>query len=137
MKYLLDTHTIIWLLDENYELSKDATNILEDISNECFASNVSLFEIAIKTNLKKLEVKSSIKMIETELNSLYIQILEIKSDYLDFYKNLPLFSNHKDPFDRLLISTAAVENLSIISKDTKFNPKISLGFRFRVINTSK
>ena len=77
--------------------------------------------MAIKSNIGKLDLSLSIKEYENGLTENGFSMLQIKSEHLEFYKDLPNFSNHKDPFDRLLISTAAVENLSIISKDTKFN----------------
>jgi PIN domain nuclease of toxin-antitoxin system len=91
------------------------------IKYSCFVSKTSLFEIAIKKNLGKLNLYSSFEDLQKELSTLKIEILEIELDHLEFYLSLPQNLTHKDPFDRLIISTAAVEGLKIISKDEKFN----------------
>lgn len=95
--------------------------IIEDERYYYCVSKTSLFEIAIKKNIGKLNIYSSFDFIENELGKLKINILEIELNHLEFYLNIPQFSTHKDPFDRLIISTAAVENLKIITKDEKFN----------------
>lgn len=121
MRYLLDTHTLIWTLNSPEKLSNLSKTFIEDEIYSCYISKTSLFEIAIKKNLGKLNFYSSFEDLEKELSKLKIKILEIDLGHLEFYQNLPQNPTHKDPFDRLIISTAAVEGLKIISKDEKFN----------------
>jgi PIN domain nuclease of toxin-antitoxin system len=120
LRYLLDTHVILWLLDEYSNLSESTRKIIEDSKISCFVSKVSFFEIAIKKNISKLNISYSVKGLELELRKQNIEILGLEASYLDYYVSLPAIENHKDPFDRLLISTAAVENLTILSIDEKF-----------------
>jgi len=80
-----------------------------------YLSSVSLWEIAIKSSLGKLELKSPFERLLADLSSTNIIILQIEDVYLKKLTMLPFI--HKDPFDRLLISTALVEELTIITTD--------------------
>jgi PIN domain nuclease of toxin-antitoxin system len=121
MGYLLDTHTLLWYLDNDMFLLKSAYKIISNNDSQCYVSYVSFYEISIKANIKKLELKNTIADYKEALIKNGFLILEIKASHLNYYINLPKFDNHKDPFDKLLITTAATENLSIITKDEKFN----------------
>jgi PIN domain nuclease of toxin-antitoxin system len=120
MKYLFDTHTLLWYLDNDKLLSTKAQKIISDLNSECYISYASFFEMSIKANIKKLVLKNSIEDYKNGLLENGFILLPISSTHLDYYINLPVFENHKDPFDRLLISTAAVENLTVLSIDEKF-----------------
>lgn len=120
MKYLLDTHVILWMFDDNSNLSEKARSEIENIENECFVSIISLYEIAIKKNIGKLETIHSIKTLANEIENVGLKLLPVDISYLEKYMYLPQFDNHKDPFDRLIISTALIESLKIISVDGKF-----------------
>ena len=61
MQYLLDTHVLLWMFDESDNIPKHTQNIIENINNQCFISIVSLYEIAIKKNIGKLNTKNSIR----------------------------------------------------------------------------
>ncbi len=117
--YLLDTHTLLWYLSNSDELSDKARNIINCESNIC-VSVISFWEIALKKNLGKLSFSSSIIEIENLCIKKNIRILPIKSSHLDELSNLPLI--HNDPFDRLIIAQAKIENLILITKD-KIIPK--------------
>ncbi len=121
MKFLLDTHTILWYFDDITNLSSKTFKIISENEHECFVSIISLYEMAIKVNIKKLQLKKSIEEYKNGLIENGFTIIPIEIHHLDFYTNLPQKPTHKDPFDRLIISTAAVENLKIITKDEKFN----------------
>jgi PIN domain nuclease of toxin-antitoxin system len=120
MKYLFDTHTLLWYLDNDKLLSTKAQKIISDLNSECYISYASFFEMSIKANIKKLVLKNSIEDYKNGLLENGFILLSISSTHLDYYINLPVFENHKDPFDRLLIATAATENLTLISIDEKF-----------------
>ena len=115
MKYLLDTHTLIWLLEESPLLSARAKEILIARENSIYVSAVSLWEIAIKVNLDKLKLRFTFGELLNKVKNSTIEVLQIEDEYLKKLSTLPFI--HKDPFDRLLISTALVENLTIITAD--------------------
>ena len=122
MKVLIDTHILIWALADDQKLNAEHRKLLEDYANEIYVSQFSLLEIAIKLRTGKLTFHN------TTFNELYqlmegknfIQ-LQISKSQIDAYSTVPLFENHKDPFDRFLISTAIAENLSIMTADKNFN----------------
>lgn len=121
MKYLLDTHTMLWTLENDPQLSEKAKIIIKNPENELFVSIVSLFEIAIKTKIGKMDTKRNNDEITEELAKIDIILLPISNQHLDYYQLIPLISDHRDPFDRLLIATAYKENFTVISIDEKFS----------------
>ncbi|SDG95939.1 PIN domain nuclease, a component of toxin-antitoxin system (PIN domain) [Dyadobacter soli] len=120
MAYLLDTHTILWSLGQHHKLSEKVRNIIEDPGAICYTSYLSFFEMAIKKKTGKLELLHPISRYYNETQKIGIQTLTIKPQHLDLYDELPLWDNHRDPFDRMLIATAVAEALTIISIDKKF-----------------
>ena len=114
MNYLLDTHAILLYAQGNHELSQKAKAIMEN--EQCFYSIASFWEIAIKQKLGKLDNALTIPELE-ELckNSGFIQLPTI-SQYVEHTKSLDFI--HRDPFDRLLISIAQCEDLTIVTRDT-------------------
>ncbi len=121
MKYLLDTHVILWMLEDDPQLSVNARNILKNPENELFVSVISFFEIAIKTKIGKMDSKRNNDEITDELNKLSINLLPINNKHLDDYQLISLIADHRDPFDRLIIATAFSETFAIISIDEKFS----------------
>jgi len=120
MKYLLDTHTLLWFLAGDRQLSGRARQLIEDPNNEIFLSIASLWEIAIKVNLEKLTLgKPFEELFPEQLHFNSIEILPITVDSLIKLIVLPL--HHRDPFDRLIIAQALVEGLPIIGRDTAFD----------------
>lgn len=120
MKYLLDTHTLLWLLFEPEHLSENVLDILQNRRNKSFVSIVTFWEIATKVKIGKLDIKGlTLKDIKDECKRLHFSILPISFENILTYLNLPLFQNHRDPFDRMLISTAIERNFVLLSCDTK------------------
>ena len=120
-KYLLDTHCLIWFQKNNPRLTDRALSIIENTDNIILFSQVSLFELVIKQTLGKIPEF----IVSTE--EVYIQgktdgfVFEsIQNNHIQRYSMVPLFDNHRDPFDRLLIATAMEEKATIISGDEKF-----------------
>ncbi len=114
--YLLDTHTLLWALFKEDFLSVNARKVILD-DNDIFVSIVSLWEIAIKQSIGKLEINESIETIAQICMDEDFYILPIKPSHLDHLKNLPRI--HGDPFDRLIIAQAVTERLVIVIKDAK------------------
>jgi len=115
MNYLIDTHVIIWLAIDSSELPQNIKKIIEHPDHEIYICSVSLWEIAIKMNLGKLDLKLPLDKLLSDIKSGGFNILQLEEKYLSKLLNIPYI--HKDPFDRLLISTALVENLTIITAD--------------------
>ena len=112
--YLLDTNALIYMLCSPKTLSKKAEEIILS-EKEMYVSVVSLWEIAIKQFIGKLKISSTKEEIESLCSNRNISILQIKSAELEETKKLPPI--HKDPFDRLIISQAKKNNLTIITAD--------------------
>ena len=113
MRCLLDTHTIIWYFENNGRLSQNAEAIIDDPDNLIYISSVSIWEIAIKTSLKKLDI--SLESLLREVGQAEFTIVQLENSYMLNLLNLPHI--HKDPFDRLLIATAQTENMTLITED--------------------
>jgi len=120
MEYLLDTHALLWIVTDDKQLSKKVKKIFLDEQNEIFLSIASLWEIAIKVSLNRLELGLS-------LNEFYIRhvvgnkirLIDIKVEHLAVLENLEF--HHRDPFDRILIAQCLVEKMAIMSKDKIFS----------------
>ena len=121
MKYLLDTHTLLWFLAGDERVGDRARRLIDDSSNEKFLSIVSLWEMAIKVGLRKLELDKPFEQVFPErLRLNRIQILDIAIDSLIKLTTFPF--HHRDPFDRSIIAQGGlVEGLPIISVDTEFD----------------
>ncbi len=102
MKYLLDTHTLLWFLDGDKELPTHLKKEIEDVRNDCFISIASLWEIAIKYSLGKLNLQFPFSNFSDYLIKNRIDILPITFIHLQQLLNLEIY--HKDPFDRIIIA---------------------------------
>jgi len=119
MNVLLDTHTLLWFISGDERTSQNARNIIESDSTKLFVSIASLWEIAIKINIGKLDLHIPFKKLQKEVLNNNFTIFPIEFTHtVQLSKLEPI---HRDPFDRILISQALVENLTIISKDTTFS----------------
>lgn len=118
--YLVDTQILIWSLISPDRLS---SAILERLSSgQIYTSQISLLEIAIKQKINKLpELQISIEELERTIVRDGFQVIPLKSKHIAAYREIPLFANHRDPFDRLLLATAYSENIALISADLNFN----------------
>lgn len=114
--YLLDTCAFLWFLDDNPRLSAKARDVIGKNKN-LYLSIASLWEIAIKKAIKKLDIEESITELENTCYHYGIIILPIRTRYLERIQQLPMI--HSDPFDRLIMSTALEENLQLITHDEK------------------
>ncbi len=116
--FLLDTHTLIWFLDNDSRLPIGTREQIESAESVC-VSIVSLWEIAIKINIGKLTLKTDFQSIEQNLIEQDISILQIDIAAIQIYLNLPL--HHRDPFDRILIAQSMDLALTIVSCDLQFD----------------
>ena len=122
MKYLLDTHTLLWYFTLDESLSSKARVTIEDEENEILVSVVTLWEIAIKSSIGKLPLPNDFKIIIDEIINQDMTILPIGLDDIVTIEQMPFVENtkHKDPFDRLLIVQAQNNECTIITKDKMF-----------------
>ncbi len=120
MIYLLDTHTFLWFINDDATLSATAKALIEDPENIIYLSVVSLWEIAIKVSLRKLEVPSPFtEFVIEQLRENAITLSTIKIEYLGGVATLPF--HHRDPFDRLIIAQSLSENWPVIGRDEIFD----------------
>ena len=115
IKNLLDTHTFLWFIDGSDNLSPKALENIENENAQNFISIVSLWKIAIKLSLGKLEVNIPFKQIEDVVFKNNFQILPIS--FTDLLKLSELPFHHRDPFDRLLIAQCINNEMIFLSKD--------------------
>jgi PIN domain nuclease of toxin-antitoxin system len=119
MDYLIDTHVLIWRISSNPLLSAKIASEIDDTQNKIFLSKASLWEIAIKGSLKKLDIGIPFSSLVEYLYRKEISILDFNHNDLNQLITLPKF--HRDPFDRLIISQSITNQLTIITDDSKFS----------------
>jgi len=115
MGYLLDTHTIIWFFENPEKIPKKIIDIIIDENNIIYICSISLLEIVIKLSIGKLRMNYSLDILIKFITNGGIKILHVDNNYLNELLILPFI--HKDPFDRLIISTAITDNLTVITMD--------------------
>ena len=113
MKFLLDTHALLWWLADDSQLGRQARELVEDPANDILISMVSLWEIAVKTRIGKLQ--ADIKEITDAVRQEGFTLLDIGMAHLLTLAGLPM--HHRDPFDHLLIAQAITEDATFISDD--------------------
>ncbi len=118
MRYLLDTHAYLWMVEGDPNLSRPVAGLLADSANELVLSAASLWEIAIKLSIGKLRLTNSLATLLNELDRQAIEVLPIRPADLLILENLPF--HHNDPFDRLIIAQALHDQIPILSKDGQF-----------------
>jgi PIN domain nuclease of toxin-antitoxin system len=120
MKLLLDTHTFLWFIMGNSNLSANARVLIEDQANKKFLSVASLWEIAIKISIGKLGLSAPFDtLIQQQLSVNGFELLNLEVLHAAALINLPF--HHRDPFDRLLIAQSMVEQMQILSIDSAFD----------------
>ena len=118
MNILLDTHTFLWFLGGNSELSKQARAFIENPKLDKYISIASFWEIAIKNSLGKLTLDVPFTELKTEAVKNSFQILPITFEDTLQLSTLPF--HHRDPFDRIIVSQAKGNNLMLLSSDNSF-----------------
>lgn len=120
MRVLLDTHTLIWAVDDVGKLSPTALTTLNDPANEHFVSAATVWEIAIKVGVRKLTLSLPFRdWVSRALTDLPANLLAITPDHAD--GTIPLPFHHRDPFDHLIVVQAIAENMPLLSSDPKLD----------------
>lgn len=114
MKYLLDTHILVWWVKHDRKLKPQIRSLVENPQNHIFVSVVNAWEITIKQKKGKLHLKTT---LENTFNEPGFELIPITFDHVLNLHQLPL--HHKDPFDRMLVAQAISEKLTLITHDQK------------------
>ncbi|MBE9120528.1 type II toxin-antitoxin system VapC family toxin [Tychonema sp. LEGE 07199] len=120
MRLLLDTHTFIWYVTDNPRLSANVKLLIEDENNEKLVSIASIWEMAIKHSIGRLNFSLPfMEFVEHQLSVSNIGLLEINLNHIEVVASLPL--HHRAPFDRLIIAQSMSEQIPVLSVDAIFD----------------
>ena len=120
MRYLLDTHIVIWAMVGSKKLSDKARSILQTSGNSFYMSSASIWEVAIKHSVKPDEIPVTAEQVARFCRESGIVELPVSFAHAQAVSRLP--AHHNDPFDRMLVSQAKEEALFILSHDGKLPP---------------
>jgi len=115
VRVLLDTHMLIWSLEDSPHLPAHARAILTDPDNECWVSSASVWEIAIKAMLGKVRLGRPLAALEDAIERAGFQTLDVTMRHAAATERIELA--HGDPFDRLLLAQCEVETLRLLTAD--------------------
>jgi PIN domain nuclease of toxin-antitoxin system len=119
MRYLLDTHTLLWALESPRKLSGAARKIVEDPASKLLLSIATPWELAIKTNSGKLDAAKILEKFDLFVSSGSYELLQASISHVISAGFLP--PHHRDPFDRLLAAQALDLKLPLVSRDSIFD----------------
>ena len=120
MNLLLDTHILLWFVNDDPRLSEQFKDLIENDHNFSYLSFASLWEMSIKYNLGKLRLSPSYEeFVDREVSESSIILLDIELEHLKINASLPF--HHRDPFDRIIIAQSMAENIPIMTIDSAFN----------------
>ena len=112
MNLLLDTHVLLWWLDDHPGLSPAAKSVIANGENVVFVSAATIWEIRIKEALGKLKLPRNFRAV---LDEQPFEMLDITAEHAHAIVKLP--AHHRDPFDRMLIAQTQVEKLTLVTGD--------------------
>jgi PIN domain nuclease of toxin-antitoxin system len=120
MRLLIDTHALIWYVDQDHLLTPVAHAAITDPANDLLLSAATIWELAIKTGLGKLTLSLPYRQwMDKAIADLELTILPVTVEYADRQAGLP--PHHKDPFDRLIIAQALVDGVAVVGSDSDFD----------------
>lgn len=119
MEYFLDTHTAIWYFEGDEKLSSKALHIIKSPSTICYISPASIWEMAVKISLNKLEIKKPFHEYINDFRLAGIITPSIQEKDFILVSQLPF--HHKDPFDRMIIAQAINSKMTVITEDDVFS----------------
>lgn len=115
MRFLLDTHLLLWAAASSKRLSREARELLEDESHQALYSAASIWEIAIKSSLRRKDFRIDLASLLTALPQMGLVELPVTAAHTAGVAQLPFI--HRDPFDRLLIAQSIAEPLTLLTND--------------------
>ena len=120
MRLLVDAHSLIWWMDQDQLLSRTAYDALADPQNELIVSNITIWEISIKTGIGKLTLSLPFRpWMEKAVANLRATTLPISIATADTQASLA--HHHNDPFDRMLVAQSQIASAPIVSRDSVFD----------------
>lgn len=120
MKLLLDTHALLWFSGGDSRISETAKESIADPENDLLLSLASVWEMAIKVSIGKLDLPNEISLFLAEARTnVSFEVLAIEQNHVLEVASLPF--HHRDPFDRLLIAQAMLEQVPLVSADEQFD----------------
>ena len=126
-RYYLDTNILVFLLEKRSdEISKEVGELIMDYENLLFTSTVCVHELIHLSQIGKLHIKrkgknADISEFSQWLDEMSIKIVPVTVQNLQTYSTLPLFDEHRDPNDRLIIAQAISDKIALVSSDRKFD----------------
>lgn len=115
MRLLLDTHLLLWAAASSARLPREARELLEDEHNDVYYSAASIWEIAIKSSLRRKDFRIDLSQLLATLPKMGLVELPVTAAHAARITELPFI--HRDPFDRLLIAQSLVEPLTLLTND--------------------
>ena len=115
MQLLLETHLLLWAVASSRRLAPEARSFVEDPANDVFFSAASLWEIAIKSSLRRRDFRVDVPLMHSALSAMGLTELPVRSEHAVRVTELPPV--HRDPFDRLLLAQSLVEQMVLLTND--------------------
>lgn len=120
MRILVDTHALLWFQANDPALPMGVRERIEDNANDCLISQASVWEMAIKVSIQKLKLPFPIlEFVRTEIVGKGFSLLPLSLEHVCRVEKLPF--HHSDPFDRVLIGQLLIEQIPVISRDSRFD----------------
>lgn len=133
MKYLLDTHYVLWTLFEPTRIDIEIKKILEDNNITKYVSGITLWEISLKYSIGKLELEGTNPYeIYEKIEESGFKLLQVENYLFSSYYKLSKKDDHKDPFDRMLIWQAITNDFILITNDKKIEQYIENGLKIKL-----
>jgi len=122
VRLLLDTHAFLWWVNPHERMSPYAREVLADGANEVFVSTITPWEVAIKAAIGRFDMPRPLgPFFEREIAANGFRVLAVELNHAVAVRELPVFAEHRDPFDRMLVAQATVEDLALVSGDKQFD----------------
>jgi PIN domain nuclease of toxin-antitoxin system len=115
VRFLLDTHVLLWAAASSKRLSREARELLEDENNDIYYSAASIWEIAIKSSLRRKDFRIDLAALLATLPDMGLVELPVTAAHAAGVTSLPPI--HRDPFDRLLMAQSIAEPLTLLTND--------------------
>ncbi|HEB31803.1 MAG TPA: type II toxin-antitoxin system VapC family toxin [Spirochaetes bacterium] len=133
MKYLLDTHYVLWTLFEPTRIAGEIKKIFEDNTITKYVSGITLWEISLKYSIGKLKlVGTNPYEIYKKIEESGFKLLQLENRLISSYYKLSKKENHKNPFDRMLIWQAITNDFILITNDKQIKQYIENGLKIKL-----
>ncbi len=129
MRYILDTHTLIWALNDTAKIPTKITKVLTNGKNEILVSAVSFWELSLKSSIEKINLNGyTVEEIRTEAERTGFSLIDLTVDVVRSFDCLKA-DFHKDPFDRMLVWQSICYDAILITKDEDIKKYSSIGLK--------